>query len=122
MRKVDMIKRRGPVSMLSLIMSYKRTYVGHLHRFFYRSMVQKCLVQGHELRKLSLLKIMEVSQSLSLQNHRSDIHYSPNSNRSKLKLCSICRNQEKVYITNVTKHFYINFMLPFLTLEINLTV
>lgn len=57
-----MIKGRGPIPILSLIISYRHTYVGHLHRFFYRSMVQMYLVQGHELRKLPLLKVMEVSR------------------------------------------------------------
>lgn len=106
--KVD-INGRGPVPILSLIMSYRHTYVGHLHRFFYRSMVQMYFVQGHELRKLPLLKVMEVSQSLSSQNHRSYATSlcSSSSNQSidtEAMFYRGAKNSEKAYIKKNTKH------------------
>lgn len=74
------------------------------------------VVQGHELRKLPLLKVMEVSQSLSSQNHGRNIIVRPTViDRSKLKLRFTEMPRKSI---TKTSYFGTNFALQFLSLEI----
>lgn len=65
--KIYIIKGRGPIPILSL-MSYRHTYVGHLHCFFLQEHGSNISRARSRITQVTTLKSYG-SQSLSLQNH-----------------------------------------------------